>query len=118
MTATSRSSGYRGGLPLLEPPVSDADRERAVALLENPVALEASNTYIAVRSGHWPREPLWFVPTEADAVRLMQDEGLERGVVWTALELMILRLRHTTRDRIRQVVAAKAAFGGTVEEAL
>lgn len=112
---------FRGGIPrqvsLLPeaPTVSDADRARAEALLEDPVALEGARVLIEVRSGYWPNDTLWFVPTERDAGVLMT-EGIDRGRIWTALELMRLRCRTEDPALVRRAVMAKLALGGELDD--
>jgi hypothetical protein len=62
----------------------------------------------------WWAQTLWFVPDEPHARRL-EAEGVSRGRIWTAGELMDLL---TIRDQpaARMAAIAKLEFGGDVVE--
>jgi hypothetical protein len=61
---------------------------------------------------------LWFVPNQTDAKHLVL-EGISRGRVWTALELMELLSRTDLRpEHVRAVALAKLKFEGDVLEVL
>jgi hypothetical protein len=92
-----------------EPPVPSPD---ALLSLPLPRFAEAGHS-LAVRVSWWS-EPLWFVPTEVDAAALGA-EGISRGRIWTACELLdLLAVPGMTRDQARTVARAKLEFGGEV----
>lgn len=62
----------------------------------------------------WVADPLWFVPSAAEAEGLVK-EGVHRGRIWTAKELMdLLAIPGVTREQVKQVATAKAIFEGMV----
>jgi hypothetical protein len=62
----------------------------------------------------WVSEPLWFVPTEADAEDLAE-EGIHRGRTWTASELRdLLAIPGITKAQARTIALTKLAFAGDV----
>ena len=62
----------------------------------------------------WYDELLWFVPAEAEAV-LLEQEGIHRGRIWTAAELLgLLRIPGLTQEQSITVARAKLAFTGEV----
>ncbi len=64
----------------------------------------------------WLPVTLWFVPSEADSEALAQ-EGVSRGRIWTARELMdLLAIPGPTSEHARTVAFAKLTFGGEVVE--
>jgi hypothetical protein len=68
---------------------------------------------VAVQTPWYP-ERLWFVPADADAAVLMS-EGVTRGRIWTARELMdLLSVPGITKDQAKTVALAKLKFGGDV----
>ena len=68
---------------------------------------------IEIRVPWWPLS-LWFVPGEPDA-RLLEAEGVSRGRIWTAGELMdVLAIRD--QPAARMVAIAKLEFAGDVVE--
>jgi hypothetical protein len=57
---------------------------------------------------------LWFVPGESDAERLTQ-EGISRGRIWTARELVdLLSCGGLRPDHVKAVALAKIELGGDV----
>ncbi len=76
-------------------------------------AFAAHGQPIEVRVPWWA-QTLWFVPDEPHARRL-EAEGVSRGRIWTAGELMDLL---TIRDQpaARMAAIAKLEFGGDVVE--
>jgi hypothetical protein len=63
----------------------------------------------------WPAT-LWFVPTEADARRLSL-EGVSRGRIWTARELMdLLGCAGLRPDQVKGVALAKLELSGDIVE--
>jgi hypothetical protein len=64
----------------------------------------------------WHPETLWFVPDERDAAALGR-EGVGRGRVWTARELMdLMTLSDLTVATVRTLVLAKCAIDGDIVE--
>ncbi len=64
----------------------------------------------------WLAVTLWFVPSEADAEALVQ-EGVSRGHIWTARELMdLLAIPGLTAEPVQTVARAKIEFNGEVIE--
>jgi hypothetical protein len=74
----------------------------------------AETTHCLALRVSWCGELLWFVPTETDAAALGA-EGVSRGRVWTARELLdLLAVPGITRDQARTVAVAKLEFAGEV----
>lgn len=64
----------------------------------------------------WLDGSLWFVPGEADA-EAMAREGVSRGRIWTAGELMdLLMISGLTPDLVKTIAQAKLELGGEVVE--
>ena len=64
----------------------------------------------------WLPVSLWFVPGEADAEALAK-EGVGRGRVWTARELMdLLAIEGLTSEQVKTLAQAKLEFEGEVVE--
>lgn len=64
----------------------------------------------------WLAVTLWFVPSEADAEALAR-EGVSRGRIWTAHELIdLLAIPGLTREQVGTVAQAKAQLNGEVVE--
>ncbi len=64
----------------------------------------------------WFASTLWFVPTEADAWALIH-EGISRGRIWTARELMdLLGIPGLSPKQVQTICTAKLEFGGDVVE--
>lgn len=64
----------------------------------------------------WHPETFWFVPSEAAAEALVR-EGVSRGRVWTARELLdLLTVPGLTKEQARTVALVKATFAGEVVE--
>lgn len=62
----------------------------------------------------WYGQTLWFVPSDRDAEALEQ-EGIGRGRIWTANELLdLLAAPNLIADALRSVALAKLEFSGTV----
>jgi hypothetical protein len=61
----------------------------------------------------WHDVPLWFVPTEADA-EILTAEGVSRGLIWTARELMDLMALGLPRGQVQTLARAKLAVDGDV----
>ena len=63
----------------------------------------------------WLDVTLWFVPEERDAEALGRD-GVSRGRVWTATELMdVMALSGRTREALRTITFAKLTFDGDID---
>jgi hypothetical protein len=68
---------------------------------------------LEIRVPWWP-QTLWFVPDEPHA-SLLEAEGVSRGRIWTAGELMdLLTIRNQPAARLAAI--AKLEFGGDVVE--
>jgi len=64
----------------------------------------------------WLPVTLWFCPAEADATGLMT-EGVSRGRIWTAAELLdLLGIPSITKAGVRTLAVAKLEFDGDVVE--
>jgi hypothetical protein len=64
----------------------------------------------------WHPETLWFVPDERDVAALGR-EGVGRGWVWTARELMdLMTLSDVTLATVRTLALAKCAIEGDIVE--
>lgn len=64
----------------------------------------------------WLEGTLWFVPTPTDAKALIR-EGVSRGRIWTAGELMdLLTIPGLTTDQAKTIARAKLEFSGEVVE--
>lgn len=88
-----------------------AKRELAMSL--DVFEQEGLSMEIAVA---WFEKTLWFVPTRAEA-EILTKEGISRGVIWTARELIdLLAIPSLTKEHVKQIATAKAIFQGTVEE--
>jgi hypothetical protein len=62
----------------------------------------------------WYGEMLWFAPSNAEAV-VLEREGIHRGRIWTAAELLdLFGIRGLTRDQLITVARAKLEFAGDV----
>ncbi len=62
----------------------------------------------------WP-DTLWFVPGQHEVDDLVM-QGIDRGRVWTARELIdLLTIPGLPAERVTRLAQAKAAFGGTLE---
>lgn len=62
----------------------------------------------------WLDVTLWFVPDERDTEAL-DGEGVERGRVWTARELMeVMALPDLVSDTVRTIAIAKMTFEGDI----
>ena len=96
-----------GGLGTSETAVLDTIVAMPLALfIEHGVPLEIRVS--------WYGQTLWFVPADRDAEALEQ-EGISRGRIWTANELLdLLTLPNLIADPLRSVALAKLEFSGTV----
>lgn len=93
----------------------EADRRpRVFDLLRIPLPQferEGSPTEIKVT---WFSKTLWFVPTANDATALVK-EGVSRGRIWTAKELMdFLSVPNLPVEQAKTIALAKLEFGGEV----
>lgn len=69
---------------------------------------------LEVRVPWWP-QTLWFVPDERYA-GLLQADGISRGRIWTARELLDLMATRDPADAARVVAIVKLEFDGEVVE--
>jgi hypothetical protein len=88
--------------------------EKAGRLLAMPLdRFEAEGNPLEMRVP-WLSETLWLVPTEREADALAR-EGIGRGRVWTARELIqLMMLRDRTPEVVRAIALAKIAFAGDI----
>ena len=62
----------------------------------------------------WHNETLWFVPEGRDTETLDR-EGVDRGRVWTARELMeVMALPDLASDTVLTIAIAKMTFGADI----
>jgi hypothetical protein len=96
----------------------DAGTPGAAALLANflPMPLREfahRGAPIAVRVP-WYTDILWFVPSEAEVV-LLERDGVQRGRIWTAAELLeLLSLPRSGIERVITLALAKLEFRGDI----
>lgn len=64
----------------------------------------------------WLDVTLWMVPTEREAAHLMA-EGVRRGRIWTAAELMqLMAIADRTPETVKTVTHAKLELDGEITE--
>ena len=64
----------------------------------------------------WLDVTLWMVPADRDAVALMA-EGVGRGRIWTAAELMqLMSIADRTPERVKTLTHAKLEMDGEITE--
>jgi hypothetical protein len=64
----------------------------------------------------WLNVTLWFVPEERDAESLVRD-GVSRGRMWTAAELMdVMTINERTSEELQAIALVKLAFDGDIAE--
>lgn len=108
---TARPTG--GTLPDLRP--EDADFAETVArLVAMPLDRYAHEGVPLEIQVPWLGQTLWFVPDERQADTIM-GEGVRRGRIWTADELMHVLLV-ATREDIQTISIAKLTMDGDVIE--
>ena len=100
----------------VEPPRPAPDPATVARLLGMPLdRFEREGAPMEIRVP-WLPVTLWLVPAEADAEALV-GEGVSRGRVWTAWELMdLLAIPGLTREQAQTVARVKATFDGEVVE--
>lgn len=65
----------------------------------------------------WREGSFWFVPTVAD-VECLARQGVSRGRIWTAAELMdLMSIPKVTADQLKTIAAVKLEFGGQLIQA-
>jgi hypothetical protein len=65
----------------------------------------------------WLSVTLWIVPTARDVATLMA-EGVNRGCIWTAAELMdLMAIVPRSQDCVHTIIRVKLAMDGEVTEA-
>ncbi len=105
-------------IELLRPATTGLDPGALGHLLSMPLDVFARDGQLLEVRVPGVEVTLWFVPREADAEHLVR-EGVSRGRVWTALELMELLSRGNLQpEHLTAVALAKVEFGGDVLEAL
>jgi hypothetical protein len=115
-SAAPGRSGPAGGPPPELRPNDPAFADMVAALLGMPLDRYARmGAPIEVRVP-WLDVTLWFVPDERDAVALGR-EGVGRGRVWTARELMdLMTLSDLTLETVRTLALAKCVIDGDIVE--
>jgi hypothetical protein len=99
----------RAAMPTASPP----DPAEIARVLGLPLA--QLDRVIEVRVS-WLPVTLWFVPGETDAEGLLAD-GVNRGRIWTAGELLdLLRIPDLTKVSARTVALAKLEFDGEITD--
>jgi hypothetical protein len=64
----------------------------------------------------WLEVTLWLVPAERDVAVLLR-EGLSRGRIWTAAELMqLMALSDRRSDTVKTLALAKLTLDGTISD--
>ena len=92
---------------------ASADLIRLLAMPLDEFAREGQCLEIRVA---WHPATLWFVPDERDAAALGRD-GVGRGRVWTARELMdLMALSNRTPETVQTLALAKCALDGDIVE--
>lgn len=100
----------------VEPPQPAPDPAAVGRLLGMPLDQFAREGCPVEIKTPWLDLPLWLVPSEAAAEALVR-EGVSRGRVWTAGELLdLLAVPGLTREQARTVALVKATFTGEVVE--
>jgi transposase len=83
-------------------------------LLDMPLAQFACEDKLIEVGVGWLEGAFWFVPTVADAEYLVR-QGVSRGRIWTAAELMdLMSIPKLTADQVKTIAAVKLEFGGQV----
>jgi hypothetical protein len=85
-------------------------------ILAMPLDEFASNGKLLEVRVSWLNVTLWFVPEERDAESLVRD-GVGRGRMWTAAELMdVMTISERTSEEPQAIALAKLAFDGDIAE--
>ena len=110
-------------LPRIEPLLVGLAREerRAESFAETVARVGAMPLNRFAREGQvlevrvpWHAATLWFVPEERDAETLRRD-GVSRGRVWTATELMdVMAISGRTGESLRTIALAKVTVDGDI----
>jgi hypothetical protein len=96
------------------PPARQRHVTEALLLLDMPLEdFQARGALLEVRVP-WLDVTLWFVPT-ADDVHRLAGEGVHRGRIWTACELMqLLTIPDRTPAAVSTITHAKLAMDGDI----
>jgi hypothetical protein len=95
------------------PGVPETERDAIPELSLHLEAFEHDGRALEITTP-WFADPLWFVSGQADAEALTK-EGVHRGRIWTARELMdLLAIPSVTQEQVKKVATAKAIFEGSV----
>jgi hypothetical protein len=95
-------------------PTSAHDLHEGAGLLELPLDVFAAGAEMLEVRVPWWSEPLWFVPGEA-AVETLVREGISRGRIWTAAELLdLLSLPAVSSTVARTLATAKLTMDGNL----
>jgi hypothetical protein len=110
-----------GGRGLAMPAPSSLEIDQPVDLeltpiLAMPLDEFASNGKLLEVRVSWLNVTLWFVPEERDAESLVRD-GVSRGRMWTAAELMdVMTINERTSEELQAIALVKLAFDGDIAE--
>jgi hypothetical protein len=100
-------------LAIDQPVMSDLELTPILAM---PLDEFASNGKLLEVRVSWLNVTLWFVPEERDAESLVRD-GVSRGRMWTAAELMdVMPLDERTSEALQAIALVKLAFDGDIAE--
>jgi hypothetical protein len=110
--------GGRPGIARLQGGVADGASLPGVGGLTGILAIPldefAANGELLEVRVPWLDVTLWFVPEERDAEALVRD-GVNRGRVWTATELMaVMAIGGRTSEALRPIALAKLTFDGDI----
>lgn len=103
-------------LRLLAAPRGPAQVAEALPFLGMPLdEFQRARASLEVRVP-WLDVTLWLVPTDRDAAGLM-GEGVERGRIWTAAELMqFMAIADRTPETVKTLTHAKLELDGEITE--
>ena len=94
-----------------------SDRE-LTTILAMPLDVFARDGQLLEVRVPWLDVTLWFAPEERDAEALVRD-GVSRGRVWTATELMdVMAISGRTQEALRTIALAKVTFDGDITEVI
>jgi hypothetical protein len=98
-------------LAIDQPVMSDLELTPILAM---PLDEFASNGKLLEVRVSWLNVTLWFVPEERDAESLVRD-GVSRGRMWTAAELMdVMTINERTSEELQAIALVKLAFDGDI----
>lgn len=103
-------AGYQGR------PEPSPDPDLASRVLQMPFEeFQSAGATVEVKVP-WDTEPIWFVSDETLAATLTR-EGVSRGRIWTANELLnLMAIPGITKEQAKKIATAKRIFEGTIEQ--